>query len=298
MKSNNRSSFSAVGSTTYRQNSLENQDYTGIVLNLNLGVRAVIVADGLGSQAYAGLGACWAVESAIGLIQAADKLTEQVLQDMFVAIRASVKTRAESFLVQQGLSVDKNQSFGTTLIIVIEDATSFTIGYVGNGAIWHIRGGFNDFNANQYFPWNALNYLNPHTVQNEMGKEALYRMISISDDDEESIPAILKIHKDSFFGDIIMICTDGICSNDQINVGRTKDNSVWFKAEPSIIRIFTMLDNFLLSQDQATEDFLSASLDRYLSQLLLDGLLDDDASAGLIITNAVLEYQRKKNKKL
>jgi len=299
MKNNtDLSSISAIGSITYRQLPEENQDYTRKVRNTALGVQAIIVADGLGSQEYSGLGARWASELAAEIIQSAASLTEIELQDMFMKIRRSIKNKAESFLIEQGVVVDRNQSFGTTLIIAIEDASSIMIGYVGNGAIWHIRGSFNDFSENLYFPWNALNYLNPHTVQNEFGKEALYRMISISDNDAETNPTILKINKDSLYGDILMICTDGIYSNDQVSVGRMQDSSIWCKTEPTISRFLAMLNDFFLSAKHVTDDYLFDSLNRYLSEALTAGLFDDDASIGLIISDAALKYQCNRKKHL
>lgn len=289
-------SLIAVASSTYRQVEAENQDAVATAENPEQSLRAVLVADGLGSQAHAGLAARWAVEAASQFIERHPMTTTTDLPRLFTEVRASVKQRAQAYCADAGLQVDTNQSFGTTLLVAVEDATSLLIGYVGNGAIWHLRGNFNDFSSNQYFPWNALNYLNPHTVQNEQGKEALYRLISISDDDEESTPSLLHLQKDSTYGDILMLCTDGIYSNDQVSLGRTRDGTIWVKLEPLMPRFIAALDGCFSGPEALTEATLTDAIQRYLAGLRADRLLDDDASLGLILTAPVLAYQRQKRR--
>lgn len=279
-----------------RRNDAENEDCVGIASNADCGARTVLVADGLGSHAYSKLGAQWAIKGATEWINAAPTVTENVLRDAFVAARAEVNANAASFCSREGITVDKNQSFGTTLIVAAETQNTFIVGYVGNGAIWHIRGSFNEFSQSRYLPWNALNYLNPHSVESAEGKEAVYRLISFSDDKSEAIPTIIEIAKDRIYGDILMICTDGIHSSDQLEVGRYKDGSIWTKAEPTMLRFFAALNEFFCSSNAVTDEALHRALEHYTSQLRTDGLLEDDASVGVIVTAAALEYQSNRNR--
>ena len=292
----------AVASATYRQHPADNQDAVRTADCPVRGLRAVVVADGLGSQEHAGLGARWAVDIVAHLIESAPALapewepahawSEKEMRNLFVQARQGLRERAEAYCAEEDIDCDRENSFGTTLLIAIETETTVWLGYVGNGAIWHIRGGFNDFLENQYLPWNALNYLNPHTLQNSQGKEALYRLISPSDEDE-SEPTILQLQKDSAYGDILVICTDGIHSNDQVHIGRTKDGTIWQKAEPPILRFFEALSELFVKSSPAelTDVRLQTALRKYLERLCADGLLDDDSSLGVIMTSAALHYQ-------
>jgi len=281
-----------------RHDEAENEDCVGIASNAGCGVRAVLVADGLGSQslAYCKLGAQWAIKGASERINTAPAITRQVLQDVFSAARAVVHANAASFCAREGITVDKNQSFGTTLIVAAETQRTFIVGYVGNGAIWHIRGSFNEFSQNRYLPWNALNYLNPQSVESAEGKEAVYRLISFSDDEGEAIPTSIEIEKDMIYGDILMICTDGIHSSDQLEVGRVKDGSIWTKTEPTMLRFFAALNEFFCSSNAMTDEALHLALEHYTSQLRADGLLEDDASVGVIVTAATLKHQANRKR--
>lgn len=296
--------ISAVASATYRQRPSDNQDAVAVAACPARNLRAIIVADGLGSQEYAGLGARWSVEMVTGLIHSAAATEHPAtwsateMRELFIQARQGLRERALAFCRDENLDCDPERTFGTTLIIAIEEANSLWVGYVGNGAIWHLRGGFNDFMGNQYIPWNALNYLNPHTLQNLQGKEALYRLISIAEDDEAE-PTILQLQKDGEHGDAIMICTDGIFSNDQVNLGRTKDETIWMKMEQPIVRFFEALNELFARYDAAeiSNERLQAALNTYLERLCADDLLDDDSSLGVILTPELLRYQEQRTKR-
>ncbi len=299
MSINAKSSLSGVASAAKNQHDeTTNEDFVGIASNADCGVRAILVADGLKSHAYAKLGAQWAIEEASERINTAPAITASVLREIFVAARARLIAKAASFCAREGITVDKNQSFGTTLIVAVETPSSIIVAYVGNGAIWHIRGSFNEFSQIRYLPWNALNYLNPHSIEGPAGNEEVYRLISFSDNEHEAIPTIIEIEKDlvSGYGDIVMICTDGIYSSDQLDVGRFMDSSIWTKAEPTMLRFFSALNDFFCSSNAETDEALKLALERYISQLRTDGLLDDDASVGVIVTAPALKYQSNRKR--
>jgi serine/threonine protein phosphatase PrpC len=293
--SSTHSSVICASSNTYRQVETDNQDSAGIARDPRGGIRAVLVADGLGSHAYAALGARWALEAAAAFIDSGGvTLNGSSLCDVFVQAREQVRERAAIFCLEKGVAVDREQSFGTTLIVAAETDTSIVLGYVGNGAIWHLRGNFDTFSDSVYVPWNAMNYLNPHSIQDGAGKEALYKLISISDQIGESIPTILNLQKDEKFGDVIIICTDGICSNDQPQVGRVKDGSIWVQAEPLVLRCFEWLRNVLSRPEICSEGSVNASLNELLSNFRLENALEDDASLGVIITGAAWGYHARR----
>lgn len=285
-------SLVAVATATYRTSPADNQDAIGMVDNPRWGVRALLVADGLGSQAHSELGARWAVEGALEFLAAEARapLDQEFLERLFAHARTHLQDRARDHCAREGLAVDPNQSFGTTLIIALEDPTCFWFGYVGNGGIWHLRGSFNEFLPNQYLPWNAISYLNPHSLQNEQGKEALYRLLSLASEDDAR-PTLLRLQKDPQYGDIVMICTDGIYSGDQLNIGRTRDGTTWIKVESPLLRFFTALDDFFAGTDTPDDTGLGLALTAYLADLRAEGLLTDDASLGVLVTAPVLRHQ-------
>jgi two-component sensor histidine kinase len=60
--------------------------------------------------------------------------------------------------------LDWRNAFGTTVLCAVETIDHIVVGYLGNGAIIHIRGNFTTFPPSQLLPWTAINYLNPHTI--------------------------------------------------------------------------------------------------------------------------------------
>lgn len=350
-------SLIAVASSTDRADVTENQDAVATAENATCALKVVILADGIGSHAHAGLGAQWAVKAAAEEITKAESVDAKTFWEVFRHARSRVREQAEAYGKQNTTEVDREhadlgigevvaeastktesvdggtlwqacrkslkslcstfgstplrvkrqseayrvqdkefdreQSFGTTLLMAGETETELWLGYVGNGGIWHLRGSFNEFSPNRYLPWNAVNYLNPHTLENDLGKEALYRLISPSDCEEKSEPTILRLNKDCERGDIVMVCTDGIFSNDQACVGRFRDGSTWSKAELAMLRFFDILDQFFAQDSSA----LDATLKNYVQSLRTECLLDDDASVGVIITAPALRYQDKRRQR-
>ncbi|MCX6294839.1 MAG: PP2C family serine/threonine-protein phosphatase, partial [Bacteroidetes bacterium] len=179
--------------------------------------------------------------------------------------------------------------FGTTAITVFETENKIFIAYVGNGAIWHIRGSYSVFTSPYLFPWNAINLLNPHTLP-ENGKEALYRLFTDKNDFNECIPTVIEISKDEEFGDIILICTDGISSADQAKAGKN-EKGIYVKYESSILKFYEYLSAFFKSPESYSQKDLSGTLNKYLEEL--KPTFDDDATIGVLITKEALNYQSK-----
>ncbi|GHT28136.1 hypothetical protein AGMMS49574_01840 [Bacteroidia bacterium] len=250
-------------------------------------INAVLVADGLGSYKYAEQSSILAIEAMQKQLEVEDvdyldfnKLF-RISQESLIELAKQVK-REENY--------GSDNLFGTTLIVLVETEKKIKIAYVGNGAIWHIRGNFDEFSSIYSFPWSAVNLLNPHTVE-ERGKEALYRLISDRNTDcNEYIPSIIEIEKDSYQGDIFMICSDGIYSEDQRIFGRNS-TGVWVKYDSSMRIFFEHLKCFFEKIDYSSEK-LHDALIQYLKEIKTD--LDDDATLGVLITKSTLEYQLRK----
>lgn len=288
------SSIVCAVTTTNKARQAGNQDSCAIAKNKTLNMKAVIVADGIGSCSYAERASKFVVENVRDQIEGLSSKEDIDVRQMFSNARAALVEHAEDFCKKEEISVDKKNSFGTTLIVSLEDDERVKLAYVGDGAIWHIRGNFNYFHVAQLLPWNALNYLNPHSVQNSQGIPVVYRLISISDDESETVPTILEIVKDNLsYGDIFMICTDGIYSFNQVCIARhSKDGSIWVSGEKTMSLFYQHLSQYFAANYDLTDNSLAEAMHKYLNTLNEQKILDDDATIGVIITAKAIEYQK------
>ncbi len=281
-----KNSLIAVATNT---NKSENQDSGGEFKGVNF--NSIFIADGLGSFVHPRI----ASEQVIEFFKA--KASSLKVEDgkrfkpNFLTVFKEAKERLIEY-AKQNIKEEEKQLpnlLGTTAIIVFETEEKLFIAYTGNGAVWHIRGNFNEFPDAYQFPWNVVNFLNPHTIP-EGGKEALYKLISDSPDFNECIPSVIEIEKDKILGDVIMICTDGIYSADQVKAGKN-EKGVWVKYEPSMLTFFKTLNNYF-KVNYYNLDMLKVLLKIYLEEIKPS--LDDDATIGVLITKEVLNYQKKK----
>lgn len=266
-----------------------NQDAVRFLTNTNAGIAAVIVTDGLGSHYGAGLAARVVAESMADDLRALPSEADLDLHRLFksahlrlqIAVEGVDETRLESF--------DWDNAFGTTAICAVETSTALTIGYVGNGGIFHLRGNFNTFSPAQLLPWNAINYLNPHSIPND-GKNALYKLVAPRRPLQDACPTIITLSKDdSHFGDVVLCCTDGIYSYDQVDIGRDDQLRVWISGEESMERLYKTLASFF--DGSPSDGNLHEALGAYLQALDDAGLVNDDCSVGVLITKKALDYQ-------
>src|SRR5262249_2604018 len=140
--------------------------------------------------------------------------------------------------------LDWNSAYGTTVLCAFETPRSIMLAYLGNGAIFHIRGNFNTFPASQLLPWAAINYLNPHSLS-QNGKNVLYKLLSPRGRDGEIIPTVLTLGKDQdVFGDIVLVCSDGIHSYDQTAIGTDDEGRLWISGDETVRLFFESLKLF------------------------------------------------------
>lgn len=269
----------------------KNEDAVACLVN-EAGLRVVVVADGIGSHSYARVASSFIAEQAISIIKDLRSVDRTVLGGVFQDLHRQLLEKARVYLEEGEFeAIDRERSFGTTLIVAIETECSFLIAYTGNGGVWHIRGNFDHFHSSRLFPWSAINHLNPHTNE-EGGREILYRHFSLSDNSLRTTPTILELSKDEHYGDILVICTDGIYSSDQVRVGRDSSSQTWIEADVTIISLFDTLKFFLRSPSaDLTATTLQTRLEEYLLNLDQKKVIEDDASVGVIITSKALSLR-------
>jgi PPM family protein phosphatase len=269
-------------------NKSENQDCKGEFLSNDF--NALFIADGLGSYKYAKQSSERVIDF---FVNEAKNHQGKIIDINFSKVYKQAKQKLIDFAKVSIKEEEKQEEnlFGTTLISVLETEDKIKISYTGNGAIWHIRGNFNEFPSSYLFPWSAVNILNPHTIP-ENGKEALYRLISNNDDFTECIPSVIELEKDNEYGDIIMICTDGIYSGDQLKAGKN-DKVTWVKYEPSMLKFFEYVSYYFKSNTLYDKESIEQIVIQYLEEI--KPMLDDDATIGILISKKTLNYQNEIN---
>jgi len=265
-----------------------NQDAFALVDNPRVPMRAAVVADGLGSHYASEVASDLAARAIADALHGA-KTTEDI--DLHSAFAAAARRIVNHVAAANDLpaDIDPANAFGTTAICAVELPTQFTFGYVGNGSILHLRGNFNRFPGSQLLPWTALNYLNPHTIP-QNGRNPMCKLLSLQSSRVESTPTVLTISKDLHtFGDVVVCATDGIHSYDQTPMGRDDQQRIWISGEEALIRLYRTLGAFF--NDEPSEERLDTCLVEYLKGLQRDGLVTDDCTLAVIITEPTLRYQ-------
>jgi len=241
---------------------------------------AMILADGIGQSIYP---------------KESSELVVKFLLDNLPPNYSDVKfdllfMQANQVLVERSKREDDQEDedgelYGTTLITVLETQTTFVLAYVGNGAFWHLRGNFDEKPPGRNIPLNALNLLNPHSISNR-GREVLTRFLSDSETTVECSPTILTITKDQSYGDLILVCTDGIDSWDQIKIGRNSKGD-WVQFNPMVNELIQMMVNYLNGLvDNCSSDSIQNDILSYLEEN--SHRLEDDATIGVVLTKDLL----------
>lgn len=263
----------------------KNEDNCVSFSNIKANFNSIIVADGLGSYKNAAQGSHFVVNELKKELLNIDILDSLDIQSLI----KNIQNRLIDFAKKEDNIKEPN--YHTTIICVIETPIKFIIFYLGNGSIWHVRGNFKSIKKMMHIPWNAINYMNPHSIQ-EDGQERLQKYISTEINDDRINPTILEITKDDYVGDIIIITTDGIHSEDHRKFGESK-NVVWFKAPEKIIKLFDYLyrinNEIVISDNKELQKLISD----YLKELQQKRLLDDDTTIGILFTHQALAFLKQ-----
>jgi serine/threonine protein phosphatase PrpC len=286
---------SLVTCATQTHKSTNNQDFCGIVINEIANFKGVIVADGIGSHLRSELSSKFCTEHLKNKLEQVKNIDDIDFDIFFSQIKDELRLFSQTELTEDEL---KNNPLGTTLLCAIELEKEYRIAYVGNGSIWQISGNFNHFGVNRYLPWNAINLLNPHTIEVE-GKSALFKFISI-DDTVSCKPSVISISKnEDSFGDIITITSDGVYTNDEVRIGKDDNDVIWIMGEESIKLLYDKLSVFFnLDLINIEEIDLQSTINEYLSELKERKIMHDDTTLGIIISPKVLKYQQSRLDKL
>lgn len=277
--------------TASRSPKTVNQDSGAAFHHPYLPLACLLAADGIGSFYGAEYAASAAVQSLRRQIESLASC-QHVARWLPSFFRKAKMELQESVSALSGLPADlnRNAAFGTTLIAAVDTPDEIIVAYTGNGAVWHIRGNFNTFPKSQYLPWSALNYLNPHTVP-EDGRNQLYKMIAIAGNGQEAEPSLIQIRKDNhLFGDILMICTDGISSFDQTPIGKDGADQVWISGELPLQLFYARLNQYF-DEGSRRDAGLAACLDAYLVELQKKNLMADDCTIAVLISGQAYSYQ-------
>jgi len=286
--------LSGLGAVATRTRKRVNQDACAAV-RFGSG-QAVLVADGLGSHFGAEVASAVAVESIRHTLQTPGAPAEPDLRGAFADAQRALVGHVAAISPTLPADLDRSQAFGTTLVCAADTPARLILAYVGNGGLIHLRGNFNDFPPAQVLPWNALNYLNPHSISTG-GHNVLYKLLSPWTAEAHSTPTVLSIAKENdLYGDIIMACSDGVHSYDQTPIGRDDERRIWISGERALSLFYEALDAFFAEsvQDDAS---LQACLETYLSCLDAEHPLSDDATLGVVISAQALRHQEARRQR-
>lgn len=263
-----------------------NQDVCEIIEGPNF--RGVVVADGIGSHYKSEVASVFCVKRFKEHLESIESVDAIDFKEIFQRVKSGLLLHVKQLPDLE--EYDDDQAFGTTLLCAVESEDEICIAYVGNGSIWHIQGNFDSFGPNRFLPWNAINLLNPHCVEEE-GKSALYRYISIAETSCE--PTILRLSKNKALGDIIMVATDGVYSYDQVVIGKDPNGKVWISGEETMSLFYEILSKFLATDPLTINDSnLKNALIDYLERVKTQNLMEDDTTLGVIISSSVLERRK------
>jgi hypothetical protein len=265
----------------------QNEDAAVAVFPPASTVLGVAVADGLGSYARAGEAARYVAQ------RAASWLHEQggeVDRAAFARLFAQVHTDLRAHAREAGGGGDPaEEEYGTTLLVGVDAGAELLAAYAGNGAIWHLRGNFAAYPA-AGLPHNAVNLLNPHSVIRQ-GREVLYNLVDAGQP-HPPVPAVVTVRKDPVFGDLLVVCTDGVYSADQLTYGTDAAGTLWVSAEAPMATLFHALRDLFAGWDGEGELPLEEALRTCLDGLRTRGILEDDATVGVIVTADALRHHR------
>jgi serine/threonine protein phosphatase PrpC len=274
-------------------NKTKNEDFFIQVKNTTLRCNGFILGDGIGSHYLPDEGSKFCVEALKKLIEECTLIENLNFDLLYSKVYESIKLKFDT-PEENTKAINPKESYGTTLICVLEFQDEFIMAYLGNGSIWHLRGDFTNFSKQRYLPWNAINLLNPHTVE-ENGKEALYKFIALEASGNQIKPSVIKIQKDNdYFGDLIIASTDGLHSNDQIPVAKDREGNIWISGEKKMELLFELLKKTTQTTHLAIDD-LEKGLDDFLEDIESRKIIDDDTTIGLIISEKALSYQKSIN---
>jgi hypothetical protein len=247
--------------TTDRDEPEDNQDFV-IALDLDDGCCAIILADGVGSWKQSGTAAQLAAEGAAKVLLAEGP---SAIDAAFADASQAVTTIAP-------------EEAGTTLVVVtVDEDGRVRCGYVGNGAVLEVTlpPGCEDV------LW--TNHLLPHVSyidgREELGRAMLSTATDLPDVSQFTLQPRCSVSA-------ILVFSDGIHTREQQCLAKTSDGRSWELLPEPLIEFLELAGACLSDDSDLHRSWLSAMLDDELGSLAARGLIDDDASVGMIVRRA------------
>lgn len=178
---------------------------------------------------------------------------------------------------------------GTTVIFCKEEKKGVYIEYLGNGGVIHLNGDY-AVKTTENIPFQYCSLMLPHVSL----EGALTRHISHYSTKNELIATKLNLNLNSINGDIVLLYSDGINSLENNIILKDGNDRYWRNESSSIQFILEKLHSFLrnLNNCDKFHELLVAFNQDVLVDLKNNNFLEDDASLGIIITEAVLDFYK------
>lgn len=248
---------------------------------------AVAIADGLGSSFDAHIASTLAVKVFLAGVYDLDQQGKVINADAVRQLWQLVaRALAHRFTNNAARYREQPQALQTTLATVIELADSFLISYLGNGSIFHIRGDFWSFWERRW-PWCVTDLMLGHSFLSETGKDTLYGIVAPSGLTAEV--RFLQLWKDTAYGDLLVLCSDGISSPDHLRVGRDAGDKLWLEVNPHLDTLLNQCLKPYFTQLEQRGD-TAAGLAQALQMFLQAQTFDDDATVGILVSHHARDY--------
>lgn len=252
----------------------------------------IAVADGVGSSFRSEIGSTFVANRAVELIALAieENPKEIDFDEIFNRVQSDFDKEIETqFEGKMDTIPTEGISFATTLIVGIDFPDRFIAAYVGNGSIIHLASKFVTFPKYICIPWNAINLLNPHTISKD-GKEALYQVFYYKSPTALHAPSVIEVKKNKIDGEIFIITTDGVNSNDHDIAAMDEENNIWLPVSQQLMELYNHLMTYTTSSDDINSDTLQKSVESYLIKMKEESKLDDDTTLGVFISPIAIQY--------
>lgn len=125
-----------------------------------------------------------------------------------------------------------------------------------------------------------------HSFLSETGKDILYGIAAPAGLSAEV--RFLRVWKDTKYGDLLVLCSDGISSPDHLRVGQDANDKLWLEVNPHIDALLTKCLKPYFNQLNKQSD--NSALIYTLKVFLNAQNFDDDATIGIIVSQCARDY--------
>lgn len=294
-------SICAVASETNKSDASKSQDAFCHQYVKEAKANIIAIADGAGGSFRSEIGSRFVVKKAVELISYTLQkgVTDIDFNNVFDVIQQEFDKEIEIQFeghMEEIPDSTTNSNFGTTLIVGVDFPEKFVAAYIGNGSILHLNSRFVTFPNYVAFPWNAINILNPHTVDHE-GKESLYKLFFYKGRKKTHTPSVISLQKDNAGdGELFVLTTDGIYSNDHENPAQDAEGNIWLPISSQLDSLYKSMKEYVLGDQIITNETLHKAITTYLLSLKDSHGLNDDTTLGVFISPIACKYFEKRKK--